>query len=187
VERLPLDGAGAALLNLETSMPAAVAFAQRAHDAGARVILNPAPAGDVPAELFALADVLIPNAREATALTGITITEVDDAFAAADALLGRGPDIVVITLGAHGAVCVGHGVRVHIPAFEVACIDAVGAGDAFCAAVSVALAEGVGLAETVRRANAAGSLAATVAGAARSMPGRAAVDALLAGRPAPCA
>jgi len=175
------EGAAAAMLQLETSMEGAAEFARRARAAGCRTLLNPAPASGVPAELLALADVLAPNELEARALTGMDGEGIDAALAMADALRGRGPHTVVITLGERGAVAVSDRARALVPAFEVAAVDTVGAGDAFCAALAVRLAEGAGLVDAVRFAGAAGALACTRAGAEPSMPARAEVEALAGG------
>ncbi len=180
VAALALESVDAAVLNFETSMPAALAFARRARTAGARVILNPAPAGDVPDELLALSDVLVPNAIEGQTLTGLPIRTAEDALYAADALRARGPTAVVITLGARGAVASDGARRIVAPAHRVDAVDTVGAGDAFVAALAVRLAVGADIAEAVAFANAAGALAVTRAGAAPSMPARADVEALLA-------
>jgi len=172
-----------ALLNLETSLAGALAFSRRARDAGARVVCNPAPAAPVPGELLALADVLVPNAREVTALSRLPARTVEEALVAAQRLRDdTGPDVVV-TLGSLGAVYAGASGSGHIAPPPVDAIDSVGAGDAFCAALAVRLAEGASLADAVRFANAAGALAATVAGAEPSMPQRAAVEKLVATPP----
>lgn len=173
------SNARVALLQLETSMPAAVEFARRARAAGALTLLNPAPASDVPPELLALTDVLVPNEIEARHLTGGH--EYDDPFEMAGALLERGPQAVVVTLGDRGAVVRTREVRANLPAFKIDAIDTVGAGDAFCAALAVAMAEGASLMEAVRFANAAGAVASTRAGAEPSMPARAEVEAMLEG------
>jgi ribokinase len=60
-------------------------------------------------------------------------------------------------------------------------VDTTGAGDAFTAGVSVALGEGLALAEAVRFGNAVAGLCVTKPGTAPSMPYRAEVDALLNG------
>ncbi len=179
--RRPVRGrAGTALLNLETSMPAAIAFARAARDAGARVVLNPAPAvSRLPDELLALANVLVPNALEAQALTCVSVRTPLDALGAM-MVLPRGPQALVVTLGERGAVAVAKDLRLHAPPPAVEVVDTVGAGDAFCAALAVRLGEGAGIEDAVRFANAAGALAATVAGAEPSMPRRRAVEALLA-------
>jgi ribokinase len=74
-----------------------------------------------------------------------------------------------------------------LPAHEVTVVDTVGAGDAFCGALAAHLAAGQTLVEATRRANAAGALAVTRAGAEPSMPTREQVDELLAEPPAAAA
>ncbi len=161
-------------------MDAATEFARRGREAGARTLLNPAPAAPVPAELLQLTDVLVPNEIEARTLTGMAGEGVDGALAMATALRGQGPRRVVITLGALGAVAVENGLRVHVPAPQVTVVDTVGAGDAFCAALAVRLGEGASLEGATRFACAAGAIACTRAGAEPSMPRREEIDALAA-------
>jgi ribokinase len=174
-----LAGAGVAMLQLETSMPAAIAFARAARDAGAITLLNPAPAAPVPEALLALTTIIAPNEIEARALTGMGEPGSEGAFAMAGDLLKLGPRGALITLGADGAVACADGLRLHAQRFEVPVVDTVGAGDAFCAALAVRLAEGADLAEALWFANAAGALACTRAGAEPSMPTRSQVDALV--------
>ncbi len=180
VERLPLprDG-GVAMLQLETSMPAAIAFARRARAAGLTTLLNPAPAAAVPDELLELADIVVPNLIEARTITGIDGATVDAAFAMAEELLRRGPRTAVVTLGGDGAVLVDGTAHLHVPAFSVPVTDTVGAGDAFCAAFAVALAEGRELADAASFACAAGALATTRHGAEPSLPCRREVESLI--------
>jgi ribokinase len=174
-----LAGAGVAMLQLETSMPAAIAFARAARDAGAMTLLNPAPAAPVPEALLALTDMIAPNEVEARTLTGIGAPGREGAFSMADALLRLGPRGALITLGPDGAVACAEGLRLHAQCFEVPVVDTVGAGDAFCAALAVRLAEGAGVADALWFASAAGALACTRAGAEPSMPARSEVDALV--------
>jgi ribokinase len=171
--------ANVAMLQLETSDEAAVAFAKAARDTGAKVLLNPAPAAAVPDAMLAFADIIVPNEVEAATLTGTRISTIGDAYAAGDSLCTRGPSTAIITLGANGAVVVAEGLREHIAGMRVVAIDTVGAGDAFCAALAVAVAEGASIIEAARFANAAGAAATTRPGAEPSMPSRATVEALL--------
>ncbi len=171
--------AAVAMLQLETSMPAAIEFARRARAAGATTLLNPAPAAAVPAELLALSDVLVPNEIEARTLTGAAGHGIEAAFDMAAVLLRGRPRAVVITLGERGTVLVDETHRVHVPRFDVQAVDTVGAGDAFCAALAVRIAEGAVLVEAVRFANAAGAIATTRPGAEPSMPHRDEVESLL--------
>ncbi len=183
-----LAGADLALLQLETSMPAATSFAGMMRAAGVTTMLNPAPAMDVPPDLLALADILVPNEIEARALTAGRLRDsppdADDvcsaAFRIADALRGDRGATVIITLGAAGAIAVAGNVRLRVPPFVVDVVDTVGAGDAFCAGFAVRTAEGADVATAVRFGSAAGALACSRQGAEPSMPLRREVEELLA-------
>ena len=179
VAHLELPEAGVAMLQLETSMAAAIAFARRARAAGLTTLLNPAPAAAVPDGLLQLADIVVPNLIEARTLSGMAGESVDDAFAMAAGLLRRGPRTVVVTLGGDGAIVADGAARLHVPAFSVPVADTVGAGDAFCAAFAVALAEGGELADAATFACAAGALATTRHGAEPSLPCRPDVETLI--------
>lgn len=175
-----LDRVQAAVLQLETSDDAAIAFARLARTASARVILNPAPAAPVSDILLSLADVIVANALEAGMLTGSIVRTAEDARDAAAMLRSRFGADVVVTLGPRGAVTVSYGGTATVAAHSVQAVDTVGAGDAFCAALAVVIAEGGATAAAVRFANAAGALATTKHGAYPSMPYRDELEALLA-------
>ena len=99
------------------------------------------------------------------------------------AFLARGGDvaslapIVIVTLGAAGAVAHEGGQEVRIPAPKVSAVDATGAGDTFCGALAALLAEGAPLGAAVRFAVAAASLSVQKPGAVPSIPARAEIDA----------
>lgn len=175
-----LTGASIGMLQLETSTQGAMAFARAMRAAGSRTLLNPAPAAPVDRELLALIDVIVPNQIEAEALTSKKVRTIEEAFEAAQALRNLGPGAAIITLGEHGAAGLSADTLMLGPPFDVAVVDTTGAGDAFCAAVAVRLAEGASLADTLRFANAAGALACTKHGAEPSMPRRDEVEALIA-------
>lgn len=164
------DGADVALLQLETSDAAAVAFARTAQGRGLTTILNPAPAAPIPPELLDAAGVIVPNQAEAAALTGIYPGTTAGIERAAAALAGDGRRAVVITLGERGAYVSSRDASGYVPAPRVQAVDTTGAGDAFCGALAVALAEGRGLLEAARFAAAAGAAACTRHGAEPSMP-----------------
>jgi ribokinase len=168
------------LVQLETPMATASAAAVLARRFGAFTILDPAPAphNGLPDDLYGV-DLLTPNQSEAETLTGIALRGPDEAARTADALIRRGARNVVLKLGAHGAWWTDDKGRCGcVPAFAVQAVDATAAGDAFTAALGVALAEGRSLADAVRFACAAGALAATRFGAQIAMPKRDEVDAL---------
>ncbi len=165
--------------------------------AGARTVLNPAPAEGIDRAVLAEADVISPNQGELLALaamearrSGRAVTSVTSAAAdvarAARGLLDRsdaGPGVgqaVVVTLGPSGALLVTREASVDIPTIRVAAVDATGAGDAFNGALAAGLAEDGAIGPAVRRAVVAGALATTRVGAREGMPTAAELAAALA-------
>lgn len=182
VAAVSLAGVDAALLQLETSDEAALAFAHAARHAGANVILNPAPARAVGEDMITACDVLVANQIEVRAIAGDQTGNAD--LPMATAMRNSGARCVVITRGARGALALKEQVQAEVPSPAVHAIDTTGAGDAFCAALAVRLAEGADLADAVRFACAAGAVACTRHGAEPSMPHREEVEKLLrTGRP----
>ncbi len=169
-----IDGAKVLLAQMEVPAVAVEAALSRARAAGVVTILNPAPAGGpLPARSLASVDILVPNSTEAAALTGLG---ADDAVAALRLL---GPPTVVVTIGEEGALAATDEGVTRVAPFPVRATDTTGAGDAFCGVLAAAIASGSSLPAALRRASAAGALAATVHGAVPSLPAAAAVDALL--------
>lgn len=169
--RETITGSDVLLLQLELPLGVVQQAAAAARDAGVRTVLTPAPVVDLPDELLALVDLLVPNQHEAAGLTGI-----DDPVAAAEALRARGPDRVVVTLGADGCTSIGPEGRLDVPGRAVTAVDTTAAGDTFVGCLAVALAEGRPVADALRWATAAASLSVQRAGASNSMPTRAEVD-----------
>ncbi len=141
---------------------------------GLRVWLNAAPADDsLRVIAFEKLAGLVVNETEAHALTG----EVDPPRAL-ELLSERMPSgIVIITLGASGAIAASGRERHAHAGFVVNARDTVGCGDAFVGAFLAAIAEGIDMPRALTRANAAGALSAMSEGAIPSLPSRAEVDA----------
>jgi ribokinase len=165
------------LLQMEINLDMNWLAVDAAHKNGVRVVLNPAPAADVPDDVLAKVDVLTPNEVEAGALVGFDVVTPGDARRAADALQHKGVGEVIITMGAQGAYVRSGSHDMMLPRHEVAAVDATGAGDAFNGALVTALAEGLDLFEAARFANVAAALSVTKPGTARSMPSRREIDA----------
>jgi ribokinase len=176
--RAAIKDADVLLLQLEVPLETVQTAAELAHQAGVRVILNPAPApaSPLPPTLLAYVDVLTPNEKEASDLVGAS----ESPEKAARGLLQHGVGAVVITLGARGALIAVPQDEQHVAGFAVEAVDTTAAGDAFNGGLAVALAEGQPLAEAVRFANACGALATTRLGAQPSLPTEDEVAALLA-------
>ncbi|HEV2461448.1 MAG TPA: PfkB family carbohydrate kinase, partial [Ktedonobacterales bacterium] len=130
-------------------------------------------------------DILLPNEREAEALSGVAVVDVASAERAARALLARGVHSVVVTLGSRGALWVPNAETeaVYLAPFDVPQVDATAAGDAFCGVLAAGLAAGLETADALRRASAAGALAVTRMGAEPSLPRAAEIEALLSSQP----
>jgi ribokinase len=174
-----IASADALLLQLEVPLSAVLAAAQAASRHCVPVILNPAPARPLPAELLRRASYLIPNEHEAALLTGQPTGSFEEIARAAAALQQMGVGQIVVTLGERGALALTDEEPVIVPSFPVQAVDTTAAGDAFVAAFAVALTEGRSLVEAVRWGCAAGALACIVLGAQPSLPMREAVEALL--------
>ena len=176
-----IASAKALVMQLETPLETVQAAAKLAAQAKVPVILNPAPARKLPGELLKLVSILTPNETEAELLTGIPVTTAKSAARAAEALLARGVQTVIITLGARGAFVAAPSIRQLIPGFRVKPVDTTAAGDVFNGALAVALGEGRPLLEAVRFANAAAAISVTRLGAQSSAPARNEIEAFLAG------
>ncbi|MFH0227242.1 ribokinase [Vibrio furnissii] len=168
------------LMQLETPLDGIVKAAQVAKEARTNVILNPAPARELPDALLSCVDVITPNETEAEVLTGITVTDDASAQLAADALHGKGIEIVMITLGAKGVWLSQNGRGTLIPGFRVQATDTTAAGDTFNGALVTGLLEEMPLESAIKFAHAAAAISVTRFGAQTSIPNREEVDAFLA-------
>jgi ribokinase len=180
-----IRSASVLLLQLEVPVPTVESAARRARDAGALVILDPAPARPVPESLMQLVDCVTPNESELAELTGGgAIADGDDLVRRARLLLGQGARRVIVKWGAYGAVLVD--TRVHRwPAHRVTAVDTTAAGDAFNGALAVALCDGRTFEDAGAFATAAAAISVTRHGAQPGMPLRHEVEALLRATPEP--
>jgi ribokinase len=159
------------MMQLETPVQTNIDSAKHARDAGVIVILDPAPACEnLPAELFANSDILLPNETELATLTGMPVTFIPEIMAASRELLKLGSKHVIVTLGPRGAVWVTENHNQLFAATPVKAIDTTAAGDSFAGALAANLAQGKTIAQSIPYALAAGSLACTKLGAQPSVP-----------------
>jgi ribokinase len=159
------------LAGFEVGDDAVVAGAVKARAAGAVVLINPAPARDLRAELLGTRPIVVANEGEAAALTGVT-----EAVAAARAIAARTGAPAVVTLGERGALVTDGQTVQHVPTPRVDVVDTTGAGDTFVGALAAELSIGRPLIDAVRFAVLAASLSVRVAGAREGMPSRAEVE-----------
>ncbi len=143
-----LENASYVLAQLEAPQEAAIAAFELARGAGARTVLNPAPAAPLDPRLAACTDILVPNEHEASLLAGRQAPVPELAALVRRAL---GVPTVIVTAGAKGAfVCDGNAAVEHLPAPSVPATDTTGAGDAFIGALASRLHRGRPLLEAVR-------------------------------------
>ncbi|WP_033105858.1 ribokinase [Microbacterium profundi] len=170
------------LTQLETPSALTAHITARGRELGMTVILDPAPAAPLPAEVWANIDIVTPNETEASILSGIEVTDAATAEQAGRWFLGHGVAAAVITLAAQGSCVVTADGATLVPPLPVEAVDTTAAGDAYAGYLGAALANGASLTDAVRLATAAGALTVTKQGASPSLPVRADVDAFLASR-----
>jgi len=167
---LLLDKAEILLLQLEIPLATVTYAAKKAFSLGAKVILNPAPAHQLPEELFPCLYIITPNENEIELLTGIKVTNEATALKAASLLKEKGVSIVIITLGASGAFIFSDTMQMLVPSPKVEAVDSTSAGDTFNGALAVALAEGKDILAAVQFANKAAAMTVMKLGAQASIP-----------------
>jgi ribokinase len=170
------------LLQLEVPLPVVKRAVQIAQSHNVTVVLNPAPARELPPDLLASVDVLVPNESETALLTGLPTESQTELEIAATHLLDSGVGSVVITLGKRGAYLAStdHESKIY-EAFSIQPVDTTAAGDAFVAGLAVNYGAGKTLPEAIRWGNAAGAMAALRFGAQTSLPYQNEVQDLLNG------
>jgi ribokinase len=160
------------LVQLETPLETVQKAVELCADFNTRVILNPAPAAELPDAMLKKVHIITPNETEAEKLTGIAVQDEASAAEAARVLHGRGVRTVIITLGEKGALVSDpeSGDLALIPGFRVQAVDTTAAGDVFNGQLAVALAEGLALEGAILQAHAAAALSVQKLGAQSSIP-----------------
>jgi len=166
------------LLQMEIPLEAVWYAINRAKELGKTVILNPAPAPDsLPDGIPKKLDYLIPNETELIKLSKCKDDSINEIKNGASKLLEAGVNSVIVTLGDKGSMLVRKDSYELCPSIPVQAVDTTAAGDCFCAAFVVALANGKTTVEAIAYANIAAGLAVTKSGAQDSVPTREQIDA----------
>lgn len=164
------EAAALVVVQLEIPLTTVAAAVAQARQRGTRVVLNPAPAVALPAAVYEGLFLLTPNETEAEVLTGICVSDATSALLAAQALVARGVQNVIITLGAQGVFLLTSTYTGLVPAPRVQALDTTAAGDVFTGALAVALAEGQDWQAAAAFACRAAALSVTRLGAQESAP-----------------
>jgi len=154
-------------------LPETLAYAiQKAHGYHVKIILNLAPAREIDNSLLSLVDILVVNEIEAEYLSGYQLRTDEEVGSAAQKILEKGANTVIITLGSRGSWIATKNEAIKIPAYSVEAVDVTGAGDVFCGCLATALTEGRDLKNSVTFASAGAALSVTRIGAQPSAPFR---------------
>lgn len=160
------------MLQLEIPLESVILAAKLARENGVKVLLDPAPARELPDELLQLCDFITPNETEAEILTGIKIENIEDAKNVASVLIKRKVGAVILKMSSAGSYYFDGTESLQFSGYKVDAVDTVAAGDAFNGGFSAAYSEGKSLEECLQWANACGALSTTKPGAQPSMPTR---------------
>lgn len=170
-----ITSADVLLLQLEIPVDSVVRAAEIAHEAGTKVILNPAPQRDLPPKTWEFVDLFVPNEGELLAFAesmGI-LGGSEDILDVAQRFADQVSVVVIVTLGDNGAaICDPNGTPRHVSGYRVKAVDSVGAGDTFCGALSAALSARMEIDEAIDFANAAAALSVTKRGSGTSAPAK---------------
>lgn len=167
-----IDECDILLMQLEIPVPAVLEAARIGHEAGKTVVLNPAPAIDLPEEIFKHISLFIPNENELEKYSGVKVFDAPSAAKAAKALMDKGVGDIIVTMGSKGSlICQGEETS-FVTARKVEAVDTTGAGDCYCGALCVALSEGRSLKEAAEFATKAAAVSVQRPGAQNAMPYR---------------
>jgi len=164
------------MLQMEVPLAENWRLVERAKRRGARVVLNCAPAAEVPRATLAALDWLVVNESEAELLARSLSLTAADARSAGRAIAEAVGTTVIVTLGGEGVIAFS-GVDVWtVGTLPITPVDTTAAGDAFVGAFAAAMAAAADLPTALHRASVAGGLACTVSGAQPSLPTKAAIE-----------
>ena len=164
------------LMQLEIPVPAVIEAAKIGHEKGMFVVLNPAPACELPETIFKYISLFIPNETELEKYSGMKVYDQESAFKAAKSLMDRGVGKIIVTMGSKGSLICEGNEAVMVKAHKVDAVDTTGAGDCYCGSLCVALSEGKGLKEAAEFASKASALSVQKPGAQNAMPYRNEID-----------
>ena len=165
-----IEAADILLTQLETNLDALYSVIDIAKNAGLHIILNPAPAAQIPHSVYSGLFCVTPNETEAELITGVKYTGEASAREAAQWFINKGAKYAIITLGGSGAYVLSGAKGELIKAERVDVVDTTGAGDAFSGGLAAAIAQGKDIFDAARFATVVAALSVTKIGTAPAMP-----------------
>ena len=167
------------MTQLEVNVDAVERAVQIAWENKKTIVVNTAPARELPDDLLRKITIVTPNEIEAFMLTKVEVVDKSSAEKAAKIFYNKGIPYIVITLGKNGCYIYDGKQSEIIDSLDVKTVDTTGAGDAFSGGLVTALAEGKPLADAVKFATTVAALSTTKPGTAVAMPFRDEIDALV--------
>lgn len=157
------------ITQMETRLDNVIEGIKLAKSLNMKVVLNPAPAKQLPLDIYKYIDYIIPNEHEAEFLTGIALDSKENISKNIDIFLARGVKNVIITLGSAGCAYYDNGIK-YYPIVDIPVIDTTGAGDVFISSFCVQLTRDKSIAEAIRHATICSALTVSRMGAQQSIP-----------------
>lgn len=165
-----IDADAIVLMQLEIPLETVRQMAQYAKSRGALVVLNPAPAAELAADILQFVDIITPNEHEISTLTQTEVTDAETAGKAASLLAAKGPAIVLVTMGSKGVLLFQENNQHAFAAEKIVAVDTTAAGDVFNGAFVAFLSKGYSLHQAIALANHAAGISVTRNGAQSSAP-----------------
>ncbi len=171
-----MEDDGIFLTQLETPIETIEYLAHYSKLTDQPLIINPAPAQELSNAILDGLFLITPNETEAKILTGISIGDEVSIQHAAQALLQKGVQNVIITLGDRGAYFMNHETHFLVPSYPVNAVDTTAAGDVFNGVLTVCLSQNMNWKESIEYANRAAALSVMKMGAQGSAPYKEEID-----------
>lgn len=165
-----LKESGVCILQNEIPVEIIAYAIDKAKEAECTVVLNAAPAIELPEGCLSKVDILVVNEVEAEFYCHEKIDSVEKAKTEIKKMAEKYNNNVIFTLGKDGAVAYENGTIEFIPAMKVDAIETTGAGDSYIGAVSHSIIEGKSLIEACKFATKCSAITVCRMGAQPSMP-----------------
>lgn len=165
-----LKESGLVILQMEIPMDVIMYSIDKSKECGCKVLMNAAPAAEIPKEYLKKCDILVVNEVEAAFYANTQIDSVNKAAVEVENMSKQLKNDCIFTLGKDGSVVSTNGHTKFIPSKKVQAIETTGAGDSFIGGIAYALIKGMDLMEACRFATCCSAVTVCNLGAQPSMP-----------------
>ena len=165
-----IKNTGLVLTQLETPVEVIAELASLCRNSTIPLIINPAPAQSLAADILDGLYLITPNETETQILTGVKVEDLDSAREAGAEMLNKGVQNLIITMGKRGAFFMNREEEFAVSPPKVVAVDTTAAGDVFNGALAVCLAEQMTWRDSIEMASKAAAISVTRMGAQASAP-----------------